>query len=159
MPYKFYRPNDPARLSNDEYIVLAVALRALSVGNRASTVYIREIADCLERRALLAALILSTTLIEIWIRDLLVVRQATIAIDPASPYFRHHIASHRMIDKSKVMSVDSDSRRCASCSWNLTFSPSMSIRTWSLFTMRSERHSIMASPAAFLIRMMTPGKG
>lgn len=53
--------------------IMSLALLELRTDGRASRVYINEIAAAIENGLLLAAIELSTTLLEIWIRDLLVV--------------------------------------------------------------------------------------
>ena len=53
------------------------AFLALRVSGRVSSYYLLEIARAIDRGMLLAAIQLATTLLEIWVRDLLVIRKAT----------------------------------------------------------------------------------
>ncbi|BCN38163.1 hypothetical protein ALDI51_14820 [Alicycliphilus denitrificans] len=57
--------------------LIAKALLELRVDGRASRLYLNEIADAINNGMLLAAIELSTTLLEIWVRDLLVIRKLT----------------------------------------------------------------------------------
>ena len=57
--------------------VVSLALLELRVDGRSSRIYINEIAEAIDQGLLLAATELATTLLEIWVRDLLVVRRAT----------------------------------------------------------------------------------
>jgi len=56
---------------------IALALSELRIEGRASRIYINEIAECIENGLLLSAIVLATILLEIWVRDLLVIRMAT----------------------------------------------------------------------------------
>lgn len=56
---------------------IIAGFEALRIRGRVSSYYIMEICRCIDRGMLLAATELSTTLLEIWLRDLLVVRLAT----------------------------------------------------------------------------------
>ncbi|MDA8120872.1 MAG: hypothetical protein M0Z85_12735 [Gammaproteobacteria bacterium] len=66
-----------AKSEADELRVIALALSALRVEARASRVYINEIVESIENGLLLSAIVLATILLEIWIRDLLVIRMVT----------------------------------------------------------------------------------
>lgn len=57
--------------------VVSLALLELRVDGRASRIYINEISEAIDQGLLLAATELATTLLEIWVRDLLVVRKIT----------------------------------------------------------------------------------
>lgn len=57
------------------FVVVAEALNSLPREKRASHIYINEIAEAIYLGLLLAAIELSTTLIELWIRDLLVIER------------------------------------------------------------------------------------
>ena len=67
--------------------LVAHAFLALRVEGRASRVYINEIAEAISNGMLLAAMELSTTLLEIWVRDLLVIRKLT----QKNPKTKHQI--------------------------------------------------------------------
>lgn len=58
--------------------IVREALLALKVDSRASRIYINEIADAIDCGLLLAAIDLATALVEIWVRDLLVIRKVTL---------------------------------------------------------------------------------
>lgn len=67
-----------ARVSGREAARLRIikeALLSLKVDGRASNIYINEIADAIEGGLLLAAIGLATTLMELWLRDLLVINK------------------------------------------------------------------------------------
>lgn len=53
------------------------AFLALRVNGRVFSYYLPEISRAIDRGMLLAAIHLATTLLEIWLRDLLVIRKAT----------------------------------------------------------------------------------
>lgn len=55
--------------------VVQIALSSLRVGKRVSSYYIFEIERAIEAGMLLAVFELSTTLLEVWVRDLLVIRK------------------------------------------------------------------------------------
>ena len=55
--------------------IAQAALLSLRVDGRASSYYLFEIARAIDCGMLLAAIMLSTTLLELWVRDLLVVRK------------------------------------------------------------------------------------
>jgi hypothetical protein len=57
------------------FLIVAEALRSLRSEGRASRIYINEIVEAIHLGLLLSAIELSTTLIEIWIRDLLVIER------------------------------------------------------------------------------------
>lgn len=67
-----FEPEDAAKLR-----IIQKAFESLKTGKRVSSYYIFEISRAIDAGMLLAALELSTTLLEIWLRDLLVIRKAT----------------------------------------------------------------------------------
>ena len=57
--------------------LVSEAFLALRVHGRVSNYYLLEIARTIDHGMLLAAIELATTLLEIWLRDLLVIRKST----------------------------------------------------------------------------------
>lgn len=57
--------------------VIQASFESIRIRGRVSSYYIMEISRCIDRGMLLAAIELCTTLVEIWLRDLLVIRKAT----------------------------------------------------------------------------------
>ncbi len=57
--------------------VIQASFESIRIQGRVSSYYIMEISRCIDRGMLLAAIELCTTLVEIWLRDLLVIRKAT----------------------------------------------------------------------------------
>jgi len=67
-----FEPKDVRRLK-----IIQLALETCRVSGRVSSYYIFEICRAIESGMLLASIELSTTLLELWIRDLLVIRKLT----------------------------------------------------------------------------------
>ncbi|WP_289028110.1 hypothetical protein [uncultured Paraglaciecola sp.] len=57
--------------------IIQASFESIRIQGRVSSYYVMDISRCIDRGMLLAAIELCTTLIEIWLRDLLVVRKAT----------------------------------------------------------------------------------
>lgn len=68
----YHRVDEPIAT---RFVVVAEALYSLRCKGRASRIYIKEIVEAIYLGLLLAAIDLSTTLIELWIRDLLVIER------------------------------------------------------------------------------------
>lgn len=67
-----FEPDQASRLR-----LIEEAFLSLRVSGRVSNYYLLEISRAIDRGMLLAAIQLATTLLEIWLRDLLVIRKAT----------------------------------------------------------------------------------
>jgi hypothetical protein len=92
-----FEPEVAARLR-----LVSEAFLALRVSGRVSNYYLLEIARAIDHGMLLAAIELATTLLEIWLRDLLVIRKATQVPATSSHELRWRMTKHdREIEGTK----------------------------------------------------------
>lgn len=88
--------------------VIQASFESLRIRGRVSSYYIMEISRCIDRGMLLAAIELSTTLVEIWLRDLLVVRKASTDLSIDKYQYRLLITKYdREIEGSKERGLSS----------------------------------------------------
>ncbi|MFT5602892.1 MAG: hypothetical protein ACI9N1_003154 [Flavobacteriales bacterium] len=93
---------------------------SIRIQGRVSSYYIMEISRCIDRGMFLASIELCTTLVEIWLRDLLVVRKATTDLSISKDLYRllitkydreiegaskRGLSSHRIIKELEELDV------------------------------------------------------